>query len=51
MLIAAPVVALARMDRGAMKPLYHQNMVNAQLSLDFRGSNAAVAVAALAGGC
>ena len=51
MLIAAPPVALARMDRGAMKPLYHQNMVNAQLSLDFRGSAASVAVAALVGGC
>jgi hypothetical protein len=34
-----------------MKPLYHQNMVNVQLSLDFRGSVTPVAVATLVGGC
>ena len=51
MMIAAPAVALARFDLGAMTSSYHANMVNAQLSLDFSGSSAPVAVAALARGC
>jgi len=51
MLIAAPAAALVPLDLGAMTPLYHLNQVNVQLLLDFSGSEAPVAVAALVRGC
>jgi hypothetical protein len=50
-MIAAPAVALARFDRGAMEASYHANMVNTQLSVEISGSSTPVAVAALAWGC
>jgi hypothetical protein len=50
-LIAAPAAALVRLDLGAMTSLYHFNLVNVQLLLDFGGSEAPVAVAARARGC
>ena len=49
--IAAPALALAFNDLGAMKSLYHGNMVNAQLSVDFSASAPSVTVAALVRGC
>jgi hypothetical protein len=45
--IAAPAVARACFDLGAMKSPYHAHMVNAQLLLDFSASPGPEPVAAL----